>query len=64
MSPEEQMIVALPDVMELKFEEGDSFMVIACDGIWNSMTSQAVIDYVNERIGSKSLSEIGAEVFL
>jgi len=25
-------------------------MVLACDGIWNSMTSQEVIDFVAERL--------------
>ncbi|CAG2183136.1 unnamed protein product [Oppiella nova] len=44
------MITALPDVKTLDLEQSDDFMVIACDGIWNSMTSQQVVDFVGHRI--------------
>lgn len=47
----EQMISALPDVTRTKLIPGaDEFLVIACDGIWNSMTSQAVVDFVYDRL--------------
>lgn len=29
---------------------GDRFVVLACDGIWNSMESQEVVDFVAERL--------------
>ena len=28
----------------------DNWMILACDGIWNFMSSQEVVDYVNKRI--------------
>lgn len=50
LPPEEQMISALPDVKVLTLNEDHDFMVIACDGIWNVLSSQEVVDFINERI--------------
>ncbi|VDN97573.1 unnamed protein product [Rodentolepis nana] len=47
----DQMISALPDVTRTELVPGaDEFLVIACDGIWNAMTSQAVVDFIRERL--------------
>ncbi|XP_051504688.1 protein phosphatase 1G-like [Myxocyprinus asiaticus] len=54
LPPEEQMISALPDVKVLTLNEDHEFMVIACDGIWNVMSSQEVVDFVNERLKTDS----------
>ena len=59
---EEQAITALPDVRTLTLDDQDEFMVIACDGIWNFMSSQDVIDFVRNRLDKKSLSQICEEV--
>ncbi|XP_063048128.1 protein phosphatase 1G isoform X2 [Engraulis encrasicolus] len=50
---EEQMISAMPDVKVLTLNEEHDFMVIACDGIWNVLSSQEVVDFVSERIKPK-----------
>ncbi|GAA6066744.1 protein phosphatase 1G [Tachysurus ichikawai] len=50
LPPEEQMISALPDVKVLTLNEEHEFMVVACDGIWNVMSSQEVVEFVNERL--------------
>lgn len=57
------MITALPDIQTIDLEEGDDFIVLACDGIWNSKTNQQVIDFVRPRLAqSKPLSQICEEV--
>ncbi|KER20543.1 hypothetical protein T265_10930 [Opisthorchis viverrini] len=49
-----QMITPSPDVTQFDLIPGsDQFLVIACDGVWNSMTSQEVVDFVRERLQSK-----------
>jgi Serine/threonine protein phosphatase len=59
----EQMISALPDVQTISLTPQDEFIVIACDGIWNSLSSQEVVDFVRERIGKQEkLSDICEEV--
>jgi len=60
LSDREQMITALPDVRCLTLEEKDEFMILACDGIWNVMTSQEAVNFVKELLeaGKNTLSEI------
>jgi protein phosphatase 1G len=65
LSAQEQMITALPDVRTLMIDPAeDEFMVLACDGIWNFMSSQEVVDFVRLRIeeGQTKLSQICEEV--
>ncbi|KAH8366868.1 hypothetical protein KR084_010523, partial [Drosophila pseudotakahashii] len=62
---EEQMISALPDIKKLIITPEDEFMVLACDGIWNYMSSKEVVDFVRFRLKdeSKKLSNICEELF-
>uniref|UniRef100_A0A2M4ABA6 protein-serine/threonine phosphatase n=2 Tax=Anopheles triannulatus TaxID=58253 RepID=A0A2M4ABA6_9DIPT len=62
---EEQMISALPDIQKITIGPEDEFMVLACDGIWNFMTSEEVVQFVKERIKKPNvvLSEICEELF-
>ena len=47
------MISPQPDIRKVTIDpEHDSWMILACDGIWNSMSSQEVVDYVNQKIDS------------
>ncbi len=62
LPPEEQAITALPDIRTLTLEDQDEFMVIACDGIWNFMSSQDVVDFVRIRLEKKPLAQICEEV--
>lgn len=59
LPPEEQIVTAYPDVMEHEVTPDDEFLVLACDGIWDCMHSQAVIEFVRRGIVAKqSLSDI------
>ena len=64
----EQMITSLPDIRTLDIDpETDSFMVLACDGIWNFMSSQEVCEFIQERLtqpGYSKLSQICEELFM
>ena len=63
----EQMITSLPDLKTLEIDRSkDKFMVLACDGIWNFMSSQEVCDYVQERLDANyaKLSLICEELFM
>lgn len=58
------MISAMPDVKRATITEEDEFMILACDGIWNSLTSEEVVEFVRSRIlkGETKMSSICEEV--
>ncbi|KAI9137298.1 phosphatase 2C-like domain-containing protein, partial [Paraphysoderma sedebokerense] len=47
---EEQIVTANPDILERKMEKVDEFLVLACDGIWDCMTNQDVVDFVRRGV--------------
>ncbi len=58
------MISPVPDIKMLTIQQDtDPFMVLACDGIWNSMSSQEVVNFVGERLDKcEKVSQICEEV--
>lgn len=55
----EQMVIATPDITELELRDGDEFLILACDGIWDVMSNQEAVDFVRKRIRQgQSLKEI------
>ncbi|KAJ3067115.1 Protein phosphatase 2C 2 [Podochytrium sp. JEL0797] len=60
MSAEDQVVTVNPDieVRELHVKE-DDFIVIACDGIWDCMSNEQVVDFVMAQISAdRTLSDI------
>jgi protein phosphatase 1G len=47
---EQQMVTALPEVQTERLVSGDEFLIIACDGIWDVMTSQQAVDFCRQRL--------------
>ncbi|KAG0212338.1 Protein phosphatase 2C 2 [Mortierella sp. GBA30] len=45
---------ANPAILEYSLTENDEFLVLACDGIWDCMTSQEVITFVRKGIADKT----------
>ncbi|RPA95594.1 PP2C-domain-containing protein [Choiromyces venosus 120613-1] len=53
LPPEQQIVTAFPDVVIHEISDDDEFLVIACDGIWDCQSSQAVIEFVRRGIAAK-----------
>jgi protein phosphatase 2C family protein 2/3 len=53
LSPENQIVTAYPDVDEHDLTDEDEFLVLACDGIWDCQSSQAVVEFVRRGIAAK-----------
>jgi len=53
LSPEQQIVTAFPDVVTHEVTNDDEFLVIACDGIWDCQSSQAVVEFVRRGIAAK-----------
>lgn len=55
----EQMVIAVPELVELPLDEDIEFIILACDGIWDVLSNQEAVDFVRKRIKSgQSLKEI------
>jgi serine/threonine protein phosphatase PrpC len=51
LPPELYCVTANPEVKTFKYEQDqDEFIIIACDGVWDVMTSQECVDFVRERL--------------
>jgi len=60
----EQLIVAVPEVKKRQLTAEDDFFVIGCDGIWECMQNQDIVDFVSKRIKDKdkNLSKVVEEL--
>lgn len=43
-------------------EPDDEFIILGCDGIWDCLTNENAVQYVHERIDTKTPTEIGVEM--
>ncbi|KAI5950988.1 PTC2 [Candida jiufengensis] len=61
---EEQCVTALPDVLNHTIDyNNDEFIILACDGIWDCLTSQQAVECVRRGIyEKKSLTTISCEI--
>jgi len=46
-------VTHLPQIYRYKLSSGDKFIIFACDGLWDVMTNQDVVDYINELSSNK-----------
>lgn len=61
---EKQIVTADPDINTVKLGDSDEFLVLACDGIWDCMSSQQLVDFVREQLISETkLSVVCERVF-
>jgi len=65
LPPKQQMIIAWPHVQtEPLRRKTDQFMVLICDGVWNCISNEDLINFVAKRIKTtKLLSKICEELF-
>jgi serine/threonine protein phosphatase PrpC len=54
LGPEQQIISAFPDVVVHSLEKTDKFMLIGCDGIWESLSSKKICEFIEGRIQKNS----------
>ena len=64
LKPEEQLIIAQPDVVKRVINPDDKFLVLGCDGIWEIMTHDEICWIVDSKIRRNNckLSEIVEEI--
>lgn len=63
LGPEKQIVTSNPDISERDITPEDEFIIIACDGIWDVLSSQKAISLVRRKIAErKDLGVICEEV--
>ncbi|KAH1203796.1 putative protein phosphatase 2C 60 [Glycine max] len=50
LSAEKQMVTANPDINTVELCDEDEFIVLACDGIWDCLSSQQLVDFVRQQL--------------
>ncbi|KAK8499403.1 hypothetical protein V6N13_010565 [Hibiscus sabdariffa] len=51
---EKQIVSSNPDINTVELCDDDEFLVLACDGIWDCMSSQMLVDFIHEQLPSES----------
>ncbi|KAH1067260.1 hypothetical protein J1N35_032247 [Gossypium stocksii] len=51
---EKQTLSANPDINTVELCDDDDFLVLACDGIWDCMSSQMLVDFIHEQLRSET----------
>ncbi|CAL1353076.1 unnamed protein product [Linum trigynum] len=51
---EKQIVTANPDINTVELCEDDDFIVLACDGVWDCLSSQQLVDFIHEQLKSEA----------
>lgn len=52
LEPEKQIVTADPDILTHKVDGEEEFLVLACDGIWDCLSSQQVVDFIRRAVAN------------
>ncbi|CAL5434950.1 unnamed protein product [Camellia sinensis] len=58
---EKQIVTANPDINTVELCDDDEFIVLACDGIWDCMSSQQLVDFLREQLNTESKLSVVCE---
>jgi serine/threonine protein phosphatase PrpC len=58
----DQMITAMPEIRKEKIGSDSAFLIVACDGIWDCLSSQEAVDYVGDLLTNKKRDKISLTV--
>jgi len=50
LTPEEQPITANPDVYLYDMTDEDDFIIMGCDGIWETKSNEQMVEYIYDKL--------------
>ncbi|XP_042394962.1 probable protein phosphatase 2C 60 isoform X1 [Zingiber officinale] len=54
LSAEKQILSCNPDINIVELSDDDEFIIIACDGVWDCMSNQQLVDFIHEDLRTES----------
>ncbi|XP_065034133.1 probable protein phosphatase 2C 11 [Musa acuminata AAA Group] len=51
---EKQVVTCNPDINIVELCDDDEFLILACDGVWDCMINQQLVDFITEHIKTES----------
>lgn len=58
----DQMITAMPEIRREKIGGDSAFLIIACDGIWDCLTSQEAVDVIGDLLTNKKRERVSQAI--
>eukprot|EP00397_Hematodinium_sp_SG-2012_P036446 GEMP01039348.1.p1 GENE.GEMP01039348.1~~GEMP01039348.1.p1 ORF type:complete len:384 (+),score=96.90 GEMP01039348.1:85-1236(+) len=66
LRPHQQMVSPMPDITQVEWPSNEaapnSFLILACDGIWERNSSKGAVKFVAERIGTMDPTTVCADL--
>jgi serine/threonine protein phosphatase PrpC len=63
LKPEEHPVTANPEIKEFDLDGTEDFIVMGCDGIWETKSNEEMVEYVYDKLKqNKSLSDVVSEL--
>jgi serine/threonine protein phosphatase PrpC len=62
LPPQDQIISGYPEVRSATLGPDDNFLILACDGIWDILTSQQCVEFVYQRLTRFTPAEIVEQI--
>ncbi|CAB4055899.1 PTC2_3 [Lepeophtheirus salmonis] len=61
LPPEKQIVSCFPEIVEKEIDDSWNFVVLACDGIWDVLSNEEVVNFVASRIALNQQPEVICE---
>ncbi|KAM3133552.1 hypothetical protein pb186bvf_014394 [Paramecium bursaria] len=52
-----QYVVSTPDITRYNIQDGDQFIIMGSDGLWNELSEQEIVQYLQKNKNSKNLAK-------
>jgi hypothetical protein len=59
-----KLVSASPELSEIRLQDGDEFLIIACDGLWDVLSSKEAVAFVRDRLKGSGASSGGGDSYV